>query len=245
MVCVKINAMMYQMKFVLQKTVKLTTYLSFFLLLACGEKAAIELENQTTKSEVKQNAITILALGDSLTEGLGVAKDQNYPALLEQKLKQKGHKNIKVVNSGLSGETSSGLKARIDWVLQTSPDITILTIGANDAMRGLPTDLMEQNIAEIIEKLQASGSKVILGGMQIYDNLGKKYVTEFNAIYTRLAAQYEVPLMPFFLDGVAGDSKLNQADGIHPTTEGYAVIVEQNILPKLLPLLEATAKAQK
>ena len=217
-------------------TIKITVYFSFLALLACGSEPAPENAIIQENTNV-QPSITILALGDSLTEGLGVAKDKNYPALLEQKLHQKGHKNIKVVNSGLSGETSSGLKARIDWVLQTQPDITILTIGANDAMRGLPTDLMEQNIAEIIEKLQANGSKVILGGMQIYDNLGKKYVTDFNAIYTGLAAKYELRLIPFFLAGVAGDAKLNQADGIHPTTEGYALIVENNIMPKLAPLL--------
>ena len=219
--CGRIITMIHAMK----TSMKIAIYLGFLTLLGCGTEQANEVTN-TQEAINKQSTLTILALGDSLTEGLGVAKDKNYPALLEQKLHQKGHKNIKVVNSGLSGETSSGLKARIDWVLQTQPDITILTIGANDAMRGLPTELMEQNIAEIIEKLQANGSNVILGGMQIYDNLGKKYVTDFNAIYTRLAAKYDLPLIPFLLAGVAGDANLNQADGIHPTEEGHKILAE-------------------
>lgn len=182
--------------------------------------------------------VTVLALGDSLTEGLGVAKDDNYPAQLQASLQNMGYKNIEVVNSGLSGETSTGLVNRIDWVLQTKPDITILTIGANDAIRGLDIAMIEANIRTAVKKLQDNGSEVILGGMQIYDNLGNDYVKSFSAIYPRVAEDMNVPLIPFFLKGVGGDANLNQADAIHPTREGYTIIVNDNILPVLKPELE-------
>ena len=182
--------------------------------------------------------LTILALGDSLTEGLGVASDANYPAQLQDSLQRMGYKNIKVVNSGLSGETSTGLVNRLDWVAHTKPDITILTIGANDAIRGLEVATIEANIRTAIKSLQDNGSEVILGGMQIYDNLGNDYVKSFSAIYPRIAKDMNVPLIPFFLDGVGGDAKLNQADAIHPTKEGYTIIVNDNILPVLKPELE-------
>ena len=182
--------------------------------------------------------VTVLALGDSLTEGLGVANEDNYPAQLQASLQQMGYKNIEVVNSGLSGETSTGLVNRLDWVLQTKPDITILTIGANDAIRGLDIATIEANIRTAVKKLQDNGSEVILGGMQIYDNLGNDYVKSFSAIYPRVAADMNVPLIPFFLNGVGGDAKLNQADAIHPTKEGYTIIVNNNILPILKPELE-------
>ena len=182
--------------------------------------------------------VTVLALGDSLTEGLGVANEDNYPAQLQASLQQMGYKNVEVINSGLSGETSTGLVNRIDWVLQTKPDITILTIGANDAIRGLDIATIEANIRTAVKKLQDNGSEVILGGMQIYDNLGNDYVKSFSAIYPRVAADMNVPLIPFFLNGVGGDAKLNQADAIHPTKEGYTIIVNNNVLPVLKPELE-------
>ncbi len=202
-------------------------------------------EPQTTNSEqpatstVQQAPLTILALGDSLTEGLGVDKDDNYPAQLEDRLQAMGYDNAKVINSGLSGETSTGLVNRLDWVLQTEPDVTILTIGANDAIRGIDVATVEANIRTAVKRLQDNGSIVILGGMQIYDNLGSEYVKSFAAIYPRVAKDMNATLIPFFLDGVGGDPKLNQADAIHPTKEGYTIIVNDNILPILAPKLEA------
>lgn len=188
-----------------------------------------------TDQEEKSQPITILALGDSLTEGLGVDPDDNYPAQLEAKLKQMGYKNVDVVNSGLSGETSTGLVNRLDWVSQTEPDITILTIGANDAIRGLDVTAVEKNIRTAVKHLQDNGSEVILGGMQIYDNLGNDYVKSFSAIYPRIAKDMNLKMIPFFLDGVGGKAELNQADAIHPTKEGYTIIVDNNILPVLKP----------
>ena len=190
--------------------------------------------------QANEQALTILALGDSLTEGLGVANDANYPAQLEARLQELGYKNIKVINSGLSGETSTGLVNRLDWVAQTKPDITILTIGANDAIRGIDVATVDANIRQAITELQGNGSTVILGGMQIYDNLGSEYVQAFADMYPRIAKDMNVPLIPFFLAGVGGDPKLNQADAIHPTAEGYTIVVNDNILPILKPELEKT-----
>ena len=194
--------------------------------------------NESTNSAEQQAPLTILALGDSLTEGLGVDNNANYPAQLEARLQELGYKDVKVINSGLSGETSTGLVNRLDWVLQTKPDITILTIGANDAIRGIDVATVEANIRTAIKRLQDGGSEVILGGMQIYDNLGADYVESFAAIYPRVAKDMNVTLIPFFLDGVGGDPKLNQADAIHPTKEGYTIIVNDNILPILQPEIE-------
>ena len=194
--------------------------------------------NESTDSAEQQAPLTILALGDSLTEGLGVDNNANYPAQLEARLQELGYKDVKVINSGLSGETSTGLVNRLDWVLQTKPDITILTIGANDAIRGIDVATVEANIRTAIKRLQDGGSEVILGGMQIYDNLGADYVESFAAIYPRVAKDMNVTMIPFFLDGVGGEPKLNQADAIHPTREGYTIIVNDNILPILQPEIE-------
>ena len=227
---------------------------SMMLMSACQEQQqstnnkAIQ---QNTDQKAQQpthkesNTFTILALGDSLTEGLGVKKDGNYPALLQQALHQQGYNQVKVVNSGLSGETSSGLKNRVDWVLQLKPNITILNIGANDAIRGLPLSLTSQNINDTIKLIKSSGSEVILAGMQIYNNLGNEYVTGFKDMYSQLAEENELTMIPFFLEHVGGDPQLNQADMIHPTTEGYEIIVKRNVLPSLLPLLKQLLKSNK
>ncbi|MEN6669484.1 arylesterase [Psychrobacter sp. B38] len=201
--------------------------------------------NEPTSPSIEQQKapLTVLALGDSLTEGLGVANDDNYPAQLETRLHEQGYKNAKVINSGLSGETSTGLVNRLDWVLQTKPDITILTIGANDAIRGIDVATVEENIRTAVKRLQDNGSEVILGGMQIYDNMGSDYVKSFAAIYPRVAEDMNVTLIPFFLEGVGGNPDLNQADAIHPTKDGYTIIVDDNILPVLAPKLEALKPA--
>lgn len=207
--------------------------------------AAENISVSATKQQAMSQPITILALGDSLTEGLGVDADDNYPAQLEAKLKQMGYTNVDVVNSGLSGETSTGLINRLDWVSQTKPDITILTIGANDAIRGLDVATVEGNIRTAVKHLQDNGSEVILSGMQIYDNLGSDYVKSFAAIYPRVAKDMNVTLIPFFLEGVGGDPALNQADAIHPTKKGYTIIVNDNILPVLQPKLEKMLRSMQ
>ncbi|MEZ5470918.1 MAG: arylesterase [Marinicella sp.] len=225
-----------------------------FMLTACdAENAQVEQDQENSVAVIEQSnanlnlnspdPLVILALGDSLTEGLGVAKTHNYPALLEHKLLERGF-DVKVINSGLSGETSAGLKNRVDWVLQLKPDLTILNIGANDAMRGLPLELTQNNIENIVERIQQADSQVILAGMQIYDNLGREYVAGFKDMYLEIAGKHELLMIPFFLDQVAGNPKLNQNDMIHPTAAGYEIIVEQNVLPVILPVVEKLAQIE-
>ncbi len=173
--------------------------------------------------------LLILAIGDSLTEGLGVGDDETYPAQLEAALRADGYA-VRVVNAGVSGETSSGTLQRIDWLMQQQPAIVILAIGGNDGLRGIDPALTEQNIAALVARIQASGAVVVLPGMEMVRNLGSEFVTDFRAIYPRVAQESSAILMPFFLEGVAGDRTLNQPDFIHPTGAGYAIVVG-NLLP--------------
>jgi acyl-CoA thioesterase-1 len=203
-------------------------FISCFILSSCQQSEP----EQTVQQKVK-TTFTILALGDSLTEGLGVANEDNYPSQLQRKLPS----HIKVINAGLSGETSTGLLNRLDWVLKQKPDLTILNIGANDAMRALPIATTIKNMDEIIARIKASNSKLILTGMQIYENLGEKYVEQFKNLYPDLASKHEVALVPFFLEYVAGKAQYNQADLLHPNAQGYKIIVDRNILPAVLKLI--------
>ncbi|WP_188363869.1 arylesterase [Marinicella pacifica] len=213
-----------------------------WMILAMGMTACQEStppnQPQETTSQTAHSDYVIMALGDSLTEGLGVDENHNYPAILQQQISAEGFKNVQVVNAGLSGETSTGLLNRLDWVMQLEPDLTVLNIGANDAMRGLDLALTEQNIRTIIKKLRNNDSDVILAGMEIYDNLGRDYVSGFKDMYVRIAEDLKVPFIPFFLAGVAGQTEYNQKDGIHPNQAGYRLIVENNILPIVLDHLE-------
>ncbi|TAK01062.1 MAG: arylesterase [Candidatus Manganitrophaceae bacterium] len=178
----------------------------------------------------------IVAFGDSLTAGLGVAAHEGYPAVLEQKMKAAGY-SYRVVNSGVSGETTAGGLRRVDWILRSRPGIVILELGANDGLRGLDLSQTEKNLSAIIERLQNEGVKVILAGMKMPPNYGREYTEGFEKIFPKLAAKYRLTLIPFFLDGVAAQSNLNQADGIHPTAQGYRIIVDR-IWPIIEPLLE-------
>lgn len=173
--------------------------------------------------------LKILAVGDSLTEGLGVAADETYPAQLERALRAAGH-DVTVINAGVSGETSAGTLQRIDWLLQQQPAIVILAIGGNDGLRGIDPALTEQNVEALVRRIQATGAVVVLPGMEMVRNLGGEFTAEFRAIYPRVAARTGAILMPFLLEGVAADPALNQPDFIHPTAAGYAVVVK-NLLP--------------
>ena len=192
----------------------------------CGEDPAVPSPPEHESIEYEG---TIVAVGDSLTEGLGVEEEFAYPAMLEKKLRQKGYP-YKVVNAGISGETSSGTLSRIKWVLTLQPDIVILVIGANDGFRGIDPNLIQDNIRKIVQELKQHDVVVVLGAMQIVQNLGKEYTTAFASIYPQIAQTESIILTPFFLEGVAANRTLNQADGIHPTAEGYQVIVD-NITP--------------
>ena len=186
---------------------------------------------------------TIVAVGDSLTEGLGVAEEFAYPALLEKKLQDQGYR-YRVINAGISGETSSGTLSRIKWVLTLKPDIVILVIGANDGFRGIDPGLIQSNIRRIIEALKANNVIVVLGGMKIVQNLGQDYTSAFAAVYPEVAESEDVIFIPFFLDGVAADPALNQSDGIHPTAEGYRKIVD-HIYPYVTQAISKLRKRKK
>jgi acyl-CoA thioesterase-1 len=179
---------------------------------------------------------TIVAMGDSLTEGLGVEENQAYPAQLQAQLAARGYP-YRVVNAGVSGETSSGALSRIDWVLTLKPDLIILETGANDGLRGLDPELTRSNIEKIVQRLQARKIPLILVGMQMVRNLGPRYTEAFARIYPQIAEKYGLILMPFFLAQVAGKPQLNQADTIHPTAEGYRIVV-QNLLPYVIEAIE-------
>ncbi len=168
---------------------------------------------------------TIVAVGDSLTAGLGVNEEDAYPAQLEKKLQAAGY-DWKVVNAGISGETSSGTLSRINWVMKLRPDIVILETGANDGLRGIDPLLTKKNIDETVRILKQRNVIVVLAGMQMVRNLGQKYTQDFSNIYPSLARKHGLVLVPFFLQGVAGDSSLNQLDGIHPTAAGYRIITK-------------------
>ena len=178
----------------------------------------------------------IIAFGDSLTAGLGVSADESYPAQLQRRLDALNHR-YRVINAGVSGDTTAGGLRRVPWVLNSKPELVILELGGNDGLRGLSLDQTKSNLAQIIQQLQQAGAIVVLAGMKLPPNYGQEYTAGFEAIYRTLAEQYRLPMIPFFLEGVAASATLTQADGIHPTKEGYRLIVEQ-ILKILSPLLD-------
>jgi len=175
----------------------------------------------------------LLVLGDSLTAGYGLAIEDSFPSQLERALRAVG-RNVDVINAGVSGDTSAGGLARLEWALADQPQLVILVLGANDALRGLPPEQTFANLDAIIEHLKAAGASVLLAGMRAPRNLGRAYTDAFDGIYPRLSEKHQVPLYPFFLAGVALDPTLNQPDGIHPNRAGVAVIVTG-----ILPLVES------
>jgi acyl-CoA thioesterase-1 len=177
----------------------------------------------------------IVAFGDSLTAGLGVAEEEAYPAVLERKLTEAGY-HYRVLNAGVSGETTAGGLRRVPSIIQNRPEIVILELGANGGMRGLGLGETKKNLAGIIGLLQRQHIRVVLAGMKIPPNYGKEYTGGFEKIFTDLAARHRLVLVPFFLEGVGGEANLNQPDGIHPTAEGYLKVVN-TLWPKLQPLL--------
>ena len=189
----------------------------------------------TSPSLTAQEKRRIVAMGDSLTSGLGVEQREAYPAVLEKRLMARGF-SYEVINAGVSGDTTAGGLRRVSWVLKSRPNLVILELGGNDGLRGLGLHQTEENLSKIIEQLLKAGTKVVLAGMRLPTNYGKQYTDEFAAIFPRLAARYHLVLIPFFLEGVAADAGLNQADGIHPTARGYEVIVD-HLLPIIEPLL--------
>ena len=167
----------------------------------------------------------VLFVGTSLTAGLGVPEPQSYPLVLEQMIDSAGL-SYDVVNAGISGETSAGARARVDWLLQQPFDVLVLETGANDMLRGVPPASLEANLREILDRVRAErpDAEIVLVGMRAAPNLGPGYVSEFEAIYPRLASEFDLTLVPFLLEGVAAMPDLNQGDGIHPTAEGHRIL---------------------
>jgi acyl-CoA thioesterase-1 len=200
--------------------------LTFSLLLAGLPAFAAEADDK----------FTILFLGDSLTEGLGLEENEAFPNLVAQRLAAEGRDDIEIVNAGVSGSTSASGLSRMQWYVRSQPDLLVLSLGANDGLRGIDVNDMKANLAETIEFAQANGVRVALTGMLVPPNMGPDYTSAFAQVFPDLAAQYEVPLLPFLLEGVAAVPELNQADGIHPNIEG-AKIVADTVYKFLQPLL--------
>ena len=184
--------------------------------------------------------VEIVALGDSLTSGYGLGPGEAFPEQLEGALRERGY-DVSVANAGVSGDTALDGLARLEWSVPAAADIVIVGLGANDALRGIDPAITRNALSDIVGRLTARGQAVLLAGMLAPPNLGEEYAAAFDAIYPEIAAQYEVPLYPFLLKGVAADAALNQADGMHPTAAGVAEIVEQ-ILPAVEPLVAAAAE---
>lgn len=177
--------------------------------------------------------ITITAFGDSLTAGYGLAPEDAFPVVLEEALRAKGH-DVTIINSGVSGDTTTAGRDRLEWSLDPATDGVILELGANDALRGISPSISRENLDWMVETLVGKGHDVLIAGMVAPPNLGRDYAGDFNPIFADLAEQYETLLYPFFLDGVAAEASLNQSDGIHPNRAGVDVIVE-----RILPSVEA------
>ena len=186
------------------------------------------LANDTVES-VKR----LLILGDSLTAGYGLVAAEAFPIQLEKALQRAGHK-VTVINAGVSGDTSAGGLARLEWALADAPHVVIVELGGNDALRGLPPEVTFDNLDAMLERLNAAGVHTVLAGMKAPKNLGEDFTTAFDQIYPQLASKHNVSFYPFFLEGVVLDPTLNQADGIHPNAAGVGVIVE-----RILPVVEA------
>jgi acyl-CoA thioesterase I len=183
-----------------------------------------------------QEGFTVLFLGDSLTEGLGLETDQAFPNLIDERLKTEGYNNISIINAGISGSTSASALERMQWYVRSRPDLVILSLGANDGLRGLDVDNMKINLAETIEFAQSNGIKVALTGMLTPPNMGEEYTTSFAQVFPDLATEYNLDFMPFLLQDVAGIPELNQADGIHPNIEGSRIVAD-HVYNFLLPLI--------
>jgi len=178
----------------------------------------------------------IVAFGDSLTAGLGVTPEDSYPARLQARLRAEGYA-YRVVNAGASGDTTAGGLRRVDWALRNRPDIVIVALGANDALRGQDLASVRANLDAIVARFQKAGVRVLVAGMEVPPNYGARYAADFRRLFRDVALKRGAAFMPFLLDGVAGNSRLNQPDGIHPTAEGYRVVVE-HLWPHLEPMLK-------
>jgi acyl-CoA thioesterase I len=212
---------------------------SLFIAVACNndKKASDQNKDTATTTDTIAKTKTIVFFGNSLTAGYGLTPQQAFPALIQNKIDSLSLP-YKVINAGVSGETSTGGDARIDWILKQPLDVFVLELGANDGLRGIPVSQTKKSLQSIIDKVKTKYplAKLILAGMQIPPNMGVNYTTEFKNLYPELAAKNNMTLIPFLLEGVGGEAKLNQEDGIHPSAEG-AKIVAENVWKELQKLL--------
>jgi acyl-CoA thioesterase-1 len=218
--------------YLMRKVLFIINLISFITLVSCNNnKQSISTSQQHADTSIPVvpavKVKTILFFGNSLTAGYGVDPSEAFPALIQNKIDSL-KLGYKVINGGVSGETSSGGNSRVDWILKQPVDIFILELGGNDGLRGIPLTETKKNLQAIIDKVKGKyhGAKLILAGMKIPPNMGQKYATEFANLYSGLAAKNRVTLIPFLLQGVGGESKLNQKDGIHPTAEGHKIVAE-------------------
>ncbi len=203
------------------------------LAVACTDEKKADSTQQATTSAPKEASAsenkqkTILFFGNSLTAGYGVEPSEAFPALIQDRLDSL-NLPYKVVNAGVSGETTSGGNSRVDWVLRQPVDIFVLELGGNDGLRGIPLTETRKNLQAIIDKVKAKypETEIVLAGMQIPPNMGRAYATGFRELYVDLAKKNDIALIPFLLEGVGGVAKLNQSDGIHPTPQGHRILAE-------------------
>lgn len=211
------------------------------LVAACNRRAAEPASapglTKAGEAAPSPNRGTLVFLGDSLTAGLGLSQEQAFPALIEARLAAEG-RPWKVVNAGVSGDTTAGGAARLDWIYKQKVDVLFLCLGANDGLRGIPVAETEKNLRIILDRAKREGSRVVLAGIQLPENYGPGYRAAFARVFPRLAKEYRVPLLPFLLEGVAMNPRLNQADGIHPNAEG-ARLVADHVWAALEPTLRA------
>lgn len=188
-------------------------------------------------------SLKVVMLGDSLTEGLGVIHEQAYPSLLEQKFEKDGLA-VELLNAGVSGSTSASGVRRLKWYLKIKPDLIFLALGANDGLRGLSLQEMKDNLANVIQACQKNSLPLVLAGMHVPPNYGDEYSQAFHQVFHELSKEHKVPLLPFFLEGVAGNPDFNQVDGIHPNEEGHQKVAE-HVYQFLKPILKEHLNARQ
>ncbi|WP_158855971.1 arylesterase [Lunatibacter salilacus] len=215
-------------------------YVFAFLIMGCTGNNSTKEENQTSTSqeiEIEEDRPVVLFFGNSLTAGYGLDEEDAFPALIQDKIDSAGLEYL-VINGGLSGETTASGLNRLDWFLEEGPAVFVLELGGNDGLRGISVAETRKNLKEIIQQVRSRypDTKILLAGMQIPPNMGQEYTAEFSGMYEEVASDESVSLIPFLLEGVAGNPELNLPDGIHPTEEGHEIVAE-TVWEHILPLL--------
>jgi acyl-CoA thioesterase-1 len=223
----------------MKNVMRLAVALMVILIAGCNanDKKSTEKTDDVPSASTATEKKTIVFFGNSLTAGYGLSPSEAFPAIIQKKI-DSSDLPYKVINAGVSGETSSGGNSRIDWILRQPLDVFILELGANDGLRGIPITETKKNLQSIVDKVKTKypSAKLVLAGMQIPPNMGQQYATEFRNIYSELAEKNQMTLIPFLLEGVGGEVKLNQEDGIHPTAEGHLIVAE-NVWQQLKGIL--------